>query len=856
MMRCRRRLVGAMAATAFVVASLVAGEVSAAPAKNVLILRGAAADLPGGIAIVDAIQSTVRSQYPGTVEFYLETVDTARFTAPDYDQRLAELYQETYENIPLDLVVAIAAPAVDFALRHRARVFPNAQLLAGFIDERSIGERPLPNDIGVVFVHIDTATTMRMVQTAFPAARRVLVISGSSPFDRSWLQLTRPDLDRVRGLTVVYDDRSSLEAIIEKVRSLPADTIVLYVTIMRDGAGAPQRPREVLKALRQVSPVPIFGQASTFLGYGIIGGALLDFDRHGADLGREALRLLSGEPAQRLVTQSTLAVDWRELRRFGIAEATLPVGTTIAFKTPSWWEQNKVTALIALSILLAQSATILGLVIAVRRRRQAQASLADSARLKGAILDSLPAQVAVLDSGGTVIAVNASWDAFAHLNGGSSAGTGVGASYVEVCRRAAADGCAEAAEALALIDAACRGEPLERTLEHRCERPGEERWFLMRVQSLLHPEGGAVVTHADITSRKQDEIALRESEIRFRLLADGLPVAVWLSDPQGACTYFNQLWLQLTGRAMEEQLGDGWLASVHPDDRAMCRDTYQRALAERQRFTMDYRLVGATGEYRWMMDVGMPRYGTDGEFHGYVGGCIDITERRNAEELSRDLSRRLMSAQEAERRRIARELHDHTSQQLALLALDLQQAALHPPASQDVLGTALNEAWRRATEIASDVHSISHRLHPSKLEVLGLVATIRGHCRDMARQGLQVTFADRTPDGRIAPEVSLSLFRVMEEALNNVVRHSGAAAAEVTLSVDDPDLVLRVQDNGRGFTSASPGNGLGLTSMRERLQSLGGTVAITSTPGKGTAVEARVPAARAMLPASVGAENA
>ena len=146
------------------------------------------------------------------------------------------------------------------------------------------------------------------------------------------------------------------------------------------------------------------------------------------------------------------------------------------------------------------------------------------------------------------------------------------------------------------------------------------------------------------------------------------------------------------------------------------------------------------GEYRWLLSSGSPRYGTDGAFHGFVGGCLDITEHKEAEARLADLSRRLIVAQEEERRRIARELHDHLSQQLALLAIELQQLDMHPP---DALSATLHDLWRRTTEIASDVHGISHRLHPSKLEALGVVITMRGHCRDISRHGVRVHFIDR-----------------------------------------------------------------------------------------------------------------
>src|SRR5262249_15355562 len=144
--------------------------------------------------------------------------------------------------------------------------------------------------------------------------------------------------------------------------------------------------------------------------------------------------------------------------------------------------------------------------------------------------------------------------------------------------------------------------------------------------------------------------------------------------------------------------------------------------------------------------------------------------------------------------------HDHLSQQIALLAIDLQQLGVAPPSSHDALKASLQEAWRRTAEIASDVHALSHRLHPSKIEALGLAATIRAHCRDVSRQSLAVTFSEGDVPAGIGADTALCLYRVLEEALANVARHSGATEAHVTLDAD-PDIVLRVSDRGRGFSN-------------------------------------------------------
>jgi signal transduction histidine kinase len=207
-------------------------------------------------------------------------------------------------------------------------------------------------------------------------------------------------------------------------------------------------------------------------------------------------------------------------------------------------------------------------------------------------------------------------------------------------------------------------------------------------------------------------------------------------------------------------------------------------------------------------------------------------ELRSSYERIRDIGGRLLTAQEAERSRIARELHDDIGQQLALLRFDLHQMNGH------------SEAVGRLDELAMSVHDLSHRLHPARLQHLGLVASLRALACEHSRTGTVVSFTHGDIPDDLSPALSLCLFRVVQESLGNAAKYGQAANVLVDLHRDASSLALTIIDDGVGFELESAwGKGLGLVSIRERVEASGGTVAISSKPKRGTRFDVRVPLA-------------
>jgi PAS domain S-box-containing protein len=474
---------------------------------------------------------------------------------------------------------------------------------------------------------------------------------------------------------------------------------------------------------------------------------------------------------------------------------------------------------------------------------------------------------------------------------------------------------------------------------------------------------------------------LRESEERFRLVANTAPVMIWMSGTDKLCTYVNKPWLDFTGRSMDSELGSGWAEGIHPEDLERCLDTFTQSFDRREEFRMEYRLQRYDGEYRWVLDHGVPRLDQDGSFVGFIGIGVDVTDRKEteqalqqanrileeqtaalqtreellktfvthvpaavamldrdmhylqvsdrfcadnsldssemlgrshyevfpdlperwkethrrglagetlgaeedrwdreggtvwlrwdirpwqnldgvqggilifseditrrklAEEALSDMSRELIVAHEQERTRIGRELHDDIVQQLVMLAIQLDGVRQDIPDSASELSRVIVDLRDQTADIMEDVQSLSHELHSSKLEHLGIDVATKNFCKEFGEhQRVEIDFQSHDMPDALPTELSLSLFRVLQEALRNAARHSGVNRFEVKLWGSAEDVQLTVSDLGVGFDpqAAMKSTGLGLTSMQERLRLVSGELSINSQPNVGTTIHARV----------------
>jgi len=562
-------------------------------------------------------------------------------------------------------------------------------------------------------------------------------------------------------------------------------------------------------------------------------------------LGNEGVRILKGEKPENIpVTTGDFqhyVLDWRQLQRWGISEKQLPPDSVVLQWEHSPWELYRWRILGLATLLLIETLLIIFLLRNVAKRKRAQAALrrkeedlAEAQRLArvGNWLWDPKTRAPV------------SWSEELYRIHGRDRSLPL-PSHEEFAQLFTPASWARLSVAM---EKALQTDSVGELELEMVRRDGSTGWLAVRGVTVRDAAGR--VTHLrgtaqDITERKRAEQSLLESEKRFRLVANTAPVMIWTSGLDKLCDYFNQPWLDFTGRPLEAELGNGWAEGVHPEDLAVCLDTYTKAFDARQPFKMQYRLRRHDGEYRWLLDAAVPRFTGQGTFAGYIGSCIDDTDRKLAEEALSTVGRRLIEAHEEERSRIARELHDDINQRLALLANRIQEFEQDTSANGDTAQKEPRQAlWKLTNEIATDIQHMSHQLHPSKLHYLGLAATARDLCHEFSRQHkIEIECVVRDLPHDLEESASLSLFRTLQESLRNVVKHSDARHVKVELTCQSGVVRLRVSDDGIGFNPEHVRSyyGLGLVSMRERLRSVGGEFSIWSRPSLGTQVEGQVP---------------
>ncbi|MGA7530602.1 MAG: PAS domain-containing protein, partial [Pseudolabrys sp.] len=492
MRRARLFLVVATAAATFTC------NASAAEPKRVLLVHSFGSATPPFTVESMAFETELVEKMGERVDLDEVSLDMARYADRDMQEAIVDYLQKRQAKWQPDLVVTIGAPAGIFVANYRDQLFPETPVLYATLDRRLLPPEALDKNATYIGQVYEIPGFLEDMLQIAPATKNIAVVVGATPLEHRWQEVFKKAAEPLAGrIKFTYYSDLSFDQMKERVSTLPPNSYIFFLLLLRDAAGVTLNADEALQRLHGVAHAPINSIFNHQLGLGIVGGRLHQGDRVGKEAAQVAIRILHGEPASSfppiLIERLPPRYDWRELQRWKINEKLLPPGSTVLFREPTIWERYWVWIIAGLSICILQALLISGLLFNLIRRRRA-------------------------------------------------------------------------------------------------------------------------------------EFSLEESEGRFQTMANAAPVMIWTAGADKLCTFVNKAWLAFTGRRMEQELGNGWSEGVHLDDFENCVQTYVTAFDARKPFTMKYRVRRHDGEYRFITDSGAPRFGVHGNFRGYVGACVDVTD--------------------------------------------------------------------------------------------------------------------------------------------------------------------------------------------------------------------------------------
>jgi PAS domain S-box-containing protein len=379
-----------------------------------------------------------------------------------------------------------------------------------------------------------------------------------------------------------------------------------------------------------------------------------------------------------------------------------------------------------------------------------------------------------------------------------------------------------------------------------------ENGYHIEEQAALESLAPAMV---EALKRTRAERALRESEARFRTLADSNPILIWVTDSQGNNQFVNRTYCDFFGVTPEQASGGSWQPFIHPEDRSSYVTAFMAAVQAHTPFKGEMRGKRMDGEWRRLSTYAEARFSASGEFLGHVGNTSDITERQINEEETRartvqiELHHRLLVQREQERQQIARDLHDGPVQALTGATFALRGLLMEPCAPE--IATQLEALQTTMQEQINELRVYAGELRPPSLAKFGLGKAIRSHLGTFQEKHpeIQCYFDEVQDETRLPEEKSLALFRIFQETLVNILKHAQAAEVQIHLSQKHDQVALEIRDNGKGFEIpndwlelARQGH-LGLVGMRERAEAIGGQFEVYSQPGQGTFIRVIAPMA-------------
>ncbi len=821
--------------------------------KRIVALYWYGKDFPTNVTVDQGLKSLFQ-KHP-EVEYYAEYLESNRFPGEAQSVLLRDYLRKKYADRKVDAVIALSAISLNFLIKHRAELFPDAPIIFHTYDPPELGPQQLVLPVTGVVTDNVFGKTLDLALRLHPAAKQAMVIVRTSERDTT---LETDVRNQLRGfenrVKLTYLTNLPLDALLSEVRRANEQSIIFYVRYSEDQPGRSIDPFESLSLVTQSARVPVYSVSSeTMIGRGSVGGYSTDLQACVERMGQMALSVANGQPAREIpvtVVPGVLRFDSRQLKRWSIREDQLPAGSIVLFREPTFWQRYHWHILTVSAIVLLQTSLIAGLLIERTKRWRATRGLAESEERYRNVVQTQTELICRYLPDTTLTFVN---DAYCRYFGKSRAEL-IGSKFIELIPEHARP------EALSHLQSLMES-PRIKVHEHEVLLPNGTTSWQQWVNHVIINGGGRIKElqgiGRDITQRKIAEQALQTSEQRFAKAFNSNPQPMSLTTlAEGRYIDVNESFLQMSGYRRHEVIGRTSLELGIFETRE-----------DRERLVGPLRNNGSvrnletkfrikTGEFRTLLSSA-ERLDLNGQQCVLVASS-DITDRKRLEverlqaenELSQ-LTARLFHLQDEERRRIARELHDGTAQNLFAISIDIDLMRKQSYAENSELKSLLDESALLCDQSLQEIRTLSYVLHPPLLDQVGLVSALKWYVEGFTkRTGINVNLVALDGVGRMRSEIETALFRIVQESLTNIRRHSRSETASIRLRRKPGEIFLEIQDHGQGMKISDDGGltgeihdlGVGIPGMRQRLRQLGGRLDIT-TSSTGTTVTAVIPLA-------------
>ena len=816
-----------------------AQEVTSPAPKRVLLLNETGPEFPHREVFLKGFHSVLRSGQSGSVEFYSETLETYRFPSESHTLLLRDYLRRKYTGMKFDVIAVWPEAALEFMLRYRDELFPGVPIV--YIAVKRPDPTQLPPDVTGIWIGPKLKETLELALNLHPDTDQVFVIMGTLKNIGLLESEARAQLKGFESkVRLDYLVDLPLDEILAKVKKLPERSIVFYVRQTRGVGNKSITPGEAAALIAHSSNAPVYGIIDTWVGSGIVGGKVARMEWIGAGLATLALKVANGTRPEDIPVEEAPTVpmfDWRQLRRFHISEDRLPAASVVSFKEFTFWELYR-GRIIAVSAILFLQTLLLGWLFFERAKKtRAAHSLAKSEDRFAKAFKANPQPMSVTTlAEGRYLDVN---ESFLRMSGyplddviGHTSNELKNYENPEDRNRL-------------LVEPLLRSGVV-RNFELRFRtKTGAFRTLLSSAELLeLAGEKCILIASSDITERKTLEQELQRSEREFSTLVENSPDVIARVDLDLRYIYVSPSLERATGVSTDRFIGKtaAEIALEGYDWKsfeAACRETLETEKTIHRAF--DY-----GGRNYWMRIV--PEFAADGMLESVMTISEDITERVRTEHELMQLTAQLFRLQDEERRNIARELHDGTAQNLFAISINLAKVSQLDQNQKEEMQKLIAECVSLGDESLREIRTLSYLLHPPLLEQVGLMGALQWYVEGFSkRSGIYVDVVAE-PMERLPSDLELALFRIVQEALTNVRRHSGSETASIRLTKTSREILLEIQDRGQGLPATKPsadsevviGMGVGIPGMRQRLVQLGGRLEVTSN-SHGATFKAVVP---------------